>query len=123
MSLASTTSDRPLDFDWFKASRPAKAVFRSLGVIEILDISTSWAMLRRLVIDYNDPDKGLFVEAARNYDGVASSGERVLLHAILYAMDFAWLADELDNGRTWQRMDRVDGEWRQAVAACIAAHF
>jgi hypothetical protein len=46
---------------------------------------------------------------------------KVSLHAILYVTDFGWLADELDDGRTWRRMDNASGEHRQAVAACIAA--
>ncbi|HWE19801.1 MAG TPA: hypothetical protein VG758_21900 [Hyphomicrobiaceae bacterium] len=33
---------------------------------------------------------------------MASSGERVLLHAILYVTDFASLADELAEGKAWQ---------------------
>lgn len=117
---STATTDR-LDFAWFQQSRPARSVFRGMGLEEYLNQATSWPVLRGLIISYNEPDKGLFVEAARHYDGVCSSGERVLLHAILYVTDFAWLADELDGGRTWYRMDSVSGEWRKAVAACIAA--
>jgi len=73
------------------------------------------------IVEYNDCDEGRFVKAARRYDSVCSSGERVLLHAILYVTDFAWLADELDEGRTWRRMDNSSGEHRQAIVACIAA--
>jgi hypothetical protein len=62
-----------------------------------------------------------FVVPARQCDGVASSGERVLLHAILHVTDFTWLADELTEGQAWQRMDRVGGDWRRAVAACVGA--
>jgi hypothetical protein len=51
--------------------------------------------LRTLIVKFNDCDEGNFVKLVRNCDGVASSGERVLLHAICYACDFAWLADEL----------------------------
>jgi hypothetical protein len=39
----------------------------------------------------------------------------------LYVTDFAWLADELDGGRTWQFMSDVSGDYRLAVAARIAA--
>jgi hypothetical protein len=81
-------------------------------------------MLRSLIVDFNDNKKrGAFVESARLVDGVASSGERVLLHAILYVTDFAWLADELGAGCVWRHMNRTDGDWRRAVAACIGAEL
>jgi hypothetical protein len=108
-----------LTFADFKAGEPAKAMFRKLRLEKYLEAAVSWQSLRTLIVDYNDPDKGLFVESARRCDGVASSGERILLHAILYATDFAWLADGLAEGRVWVRMDRVSGKWRDAVAACI----
>lgn len=73
------------------------------------------------LVEYNGCDEGRFVKAARRYDSVCSSGEHVLLHAIPYVTDFAWLADELDKGRTWYHMDDASGEHRQAVAACVAA--
>jgi hypothetical protein len=83
--------------------------------------SSSWRALRRLIVDFNGADEGNFVELARQCDGVCSSGERVLLHAILYVTDFAWLADELGNGYVWRNMDRASGDYRLAVAACIGA--
>ena len=113
--------ERVTDFASFKSSQPARAMFRKLGLSDYLEAATSWRSLREIIVAFNDPDQGRFVDLARQCDGVASSGERVLLHAICYVTDFAWLADELTNGKAWQRMDRVGGEWRQAVAACIAA--
>ena len=110
-----------MDFETFKNSEPAKRAFRAMGVDDLLAASRSFGMLRRLVVDFNDCDEGRFVDAARKYAGTCSSGERVLLHAILYVTDFAWLADEFDKGHTWDRMSYVSGEHRQAVAACIAA--
>jgi hypothetical protein len=110
-----------LSFAAFKAGQPARAIFRAMGLSEYLEGANNWRSLRALIVDYNDCDKGLFVDSARRYDGVCSSGERVLLHAILYVTDFAWLADELTGGKAWQRMDRAGGEWRAAVAACIGA--
>jgi hypothetical protein len=108
-----------LTFAEFKAGEPAQAMFRKLRLEQYLDAATSWRSLRRLIVKYNDPDVGHFVEAARKCDGIASSGERVLLHAILYVTDFAWLADELTDGRAWFRMDSVSDEWRDAVVACV----
>ena len=59
-------------------------------------------MLRALIVGFNGADESNFVVLARQCDGVASSGERVLLHAILYVTDFASLADELAEGKAWQ---------------------
>jgi len=108
-------------FDDFKRGEPARSVFRAMGLLEYLEASESWRSLRELIVDFNGCDRGEFVEVARNYEGVCSSGERVLLHAILYATDFAWLADELGNGRVWQSFDRVSGDFKRAVAACVGA--
>lgn len=110
-----------MDFVAFKASQPAKAMFRKLGLTEYLEAASSWRALRGLIVDFNGCDEGRFVALARECDGVASSGERILLHAILYVTDFAWLADELTGAQAWQQMDRVGGDWRRAVAACVGA--
>ncbi len=108
-----------LTFADFKAGEPARALFRKLGLEQYLEVATSWRSLRRVIVDFNDLEVGRFVKLARGCDGLASSGERTLLHAILFVADFAWLADELAEGRAWFRMDNVSGEWRAAVAACI----
>lgn len=108
-----------MDFAAFKSSAPARAMFLKLGLPDYLEQAQSWRMLRALIVDFNGCDAGRFVNRVRRCDGVASSGERVLLHAICFAVDFAWLADELTAGEAWQRMDRAGGDWRRAVAACI----
>lgn len=110
-----------MTFAEFQAGAPARAIFMKLGLIEILEVADSWKLLRKLIVDYNGADEGRFVALVRNCDAVASSGERVMLHAICYAVDFAWLADELDTSDTWRRMDRAAGDWCRAVAACIEA--
>jgi hypothetical protein len=119
-----------MTFAEWQASRPAREMFRKLGLLDYLEEAASWRSLRRLIVDFNDNSDGKFpfVDLARRCDGVASSGERILLHAILYVTDFAWLADELgtDNGgksRVWQNMDRASGEHRRCVAACIGAEI
>jgi hypothetical protein len=113
-------------FAAFKAGQPAQTMFRKLGLEEYLEAANNWAALRALVVGFNDPDVGRFVKLVRQCDGVCSSGERVLLHAIATACDFAWLADELGKATKrqqgpWQRMDRAGGEHLRAVAACILA--
>lgn len=110
-----------MDFATFKAGQPAKAMFRKLGLSEYLESANSWRALRALIVDFNGCDEGNFVNLVRQCDGVASSGERILLHAICYATDFAWLADELGGGKVWQNMDRAAGDWGRSVAACIEA--
>jgi hypothetical protein len=111
-----------MDFKTFKASDPARSMFRKLGHLDYLEAAESWRMLRRLIVDLNDNhNRGCFVDAARHCDGVASSGERILLHAILHVTDFDWLADELSEGRTWRGMNNASGNYRDCVAACIAA--
>lgn len=110
-----------MTFAEFKASAPARDIFQKLGLTDYLEAATTWRMLRHLIVDFNDPDKGRFVKIAKRCDGIASSGERVLLHAVCYATDFAWLADKMTKGRAWQRMEYADSDYRKAVAACIAA--
>jgi hypothetical protein len=115
-------------FNEFKASSAARDMFRKMGLQDYLEEATSWRHLRALIVDFNDNSDGKypFVALARECDGVASSGEQILLHAILYVTDFAWLADELSGtdkrgGLTWRNMDRVSGEHRRCVVACIGA--
>lgn len=114
--------DNRLNFAAFKAGHPAQAMFRKLGLEAYLDAANNWRALRALVVGFNDPDVGRFVKLVRQCDGVCSSGERILLHAIATACDFAWLADELaGENRTWQQMGRASGDHLRAVAACILA--
>lgn len=109
-----------MDFKTFKASDPAREMFRKLGFLDYLEAADSWRMLRRLIVDLNDnQERGCFVEAARQC--ACSSGERILLHAILYVTDFSWLADEFAFGRAWQDMNCASGNYRDCVVACIAA--
>ena len=113
-----------MTFAEFKTSHPAQAMFRKLGLTEYLNAASSWRALRSMIVDFNDCDAGNFVKLVKRCDGVCSSGERILLHAICYACDFAWLADQLQTGKrvergVWQNMDRASGDFGRAVAACI----
>jgi hypothetical protein len=118
-----------MTFDKFKASEPARSMCRRLGIDQLLKAAESWSDFRALVVRHNDPDIGRVVDAGRRAYGTCSSGERILVKAILYVTDFAWLADELDadegdkRGRTWRRMDSASGEFRECVAACIGARI
>jgi hypothetical protein len=113
-----------MTFAEFKTGDPARSMFRKLGVLDLLEQTTSWRQLRATVVDFNGCDAGNFVKLVKRCDGVCSSGERILLHAIFYACDFAWLADQLQTGKrvqrgVWQNMDRDSGEFGRSVAACI----
>lgn len=109
-----------MTFAEFKAGEPARAMFRKLDLSEYLGAAQSWRHLRELIVDFNQCDQGNFVKVVKQCDGVCSSGERILLHAICYACDFAWLADRLQKkGSVWQNMDRASGDWGRSVAACI----
>lgn len=110
-----------MNFEEFKLCYPAQSIFRKLGLTEYLEAAQSWKQLRYMIVEFNNPDEGRFVKLAKQCDGVCSSGERVLLHAILYVTDFAWLADKLGGKTIWQDMDRASGEFQVAVAACIGA--
>lgn len=110
-------------FAEFKGNPAAREMFSGFGLQDYLDSAFSWSSLRTFIVEFNGCDQGRFVKLARNRAATCSSGERVLLHAILYATDFAWLADELDGGGTWRRFDRVSGDHRKAVASCIGAEF
>lgn len=110
-----------MNFREFKMSQPAISMFRKLGLLPYLAGAESWRSLRELIVHYNDCDKGLFVDAVRQCDGVCSSGERILLHAICYVTDFAWLADELGGDKVWRNMDRASGEFKRCIAACVGA--
>lgn len=116
-----------MNFEEFKSSQPGRAMFRKLGLSDYLESATCWRSLRAMIVDFNGCDEGNFVKLVRQCDGVCSSGERVLLHAIAAVCDFAWLADELGcrnfkkNGGPWQRMDRASGDWCRSVAACVEA--
>jgi len=121
METTTVTRLDPMSFEAFKSSAAARAMFIKLGLLKYLEVATSWRALRALIVDFNDPDEGNFVKLVRQCDGVCSSGERVLLHAIATVCDFAWLADKLARGEAWQRMNRASGAYLQAVAACILA--
>jgi hypothetical protein len=121
-----------MTFDEWKNARPVRDMFRKLDLTDYLEPAQSWRSLRLLIVEFNDGNNGNFVEFVRDCNGAASSGERILLHAICYVCDFAWLADELSGtanvdgkpfGAAWRNMDRANGEHRRCVAACIGAEW
>lgn len=103
-------------FNDFKRG-PGREICQRLGLR--IDACLSWSDFTLAAIHFNNPT-GALVDRARELDGVASSGERVLLHAVLHAADFDCLADALADGQAWKRMGLVSGPHRDAVLACIA---
>lgn len=86
-----------------------------------LDISPcgTWNEYTGAMIEYNNRPFGRMVEAAMRLNGVASSGERAVLHAVLAAGNFSAQADELSGGNTWDRMDGLGDKARESIAAAI----
>lgn len=93
---------------------PGGEVCRRIG----LDISSleGWRDYVAAVAALAGRDNGL-VAAVRS--ACLSSGERAVLAAALHAADYSSLADEVDEGRTWRRLDNTHGDYAVAVAACI----
>ena len=106
-----------VDFLSFRTG-PAAALCRQLGID--LGACTGWDDFTATLVAHNNATDGGVVTAARGIDGVASAGERALLHAILHAGDFDWLADELAAGKAWYRLSSLSGAHALAAAACLA---
>lgn len=111
-----------IDFSAFR-SGPGGAMARNLGIP--IDECSTWWMFTEAAVAANDafgPGAGRVVAAARKLMGKAASGELAVLQAVLYAADFAWLADEFgaEIGGTWRKMESTGGEHLLAVAACVA---
>ena len=109
-------TNRMLTFGAF-LSGPGGRVLRRLGVTTAGIVT--WRELTECAVQHNRETNGGFAKAARELAGAASSGEMVLLQALLHATDFSRLADEIAEGRAWRMMDHVSGEY-QTAAACIA---
>ena len=94
MSTEAISNPDVLSFTSFQANPAARQMFEKLGLRHHLQSADNWRSLRHAIVDFNDCDAGHFVALVRQCDGVCSSGERPLLHAIAAVCDFAWLADE-----------------------------
>ena len=86
-----------------------------------LDISAcqSWRGYTHAMVRFNDMSDGSLVAAAKRLHGVISSSERAVLHAALAAGDFAAQADEMSEGSTWVRLDKLGDTARESVAAAV----
>jgi hypothetical protein len=97
------------------AQGPGGKIARRLGVP--CDKSTTWAEYTDLVQRYAR-DSGRFARL-RAEAGALSPGETAVACALLHATDLSYVADEVDGGRAWRRLDNVHGVHRSAVVAAI----
>lgn len=92
--------------------------------LDITDIQ-DWGTFRAVMLDHRQDLGGAaaFVARVQRRYGTGSTGERALLLAVLFAIDYRWLADELarESGRSFlEDMENTSGEWARAAAACLA---
>lgn len=107
-----------MDFIEFQAARPTQAIFQKLGLMKVLETCSDWDQLRAELLGTGDSD---FAQKVRAFYPGASSGEKVLVCAIAAACDYAGLADELQQGRTWRHMSNLDRSFRKVVFGCLEA--
>lgn len=100
---------------------PGGKIARQLGLpADLLASCASWDELTSLAVSHNDHTDGGLWHAGERLDGVLSTGERAVLHALLAALDFSRLADQLaGEPGTWRLLDFTHGTHAEAVAACI----
>ncbi|MCW2283155.1 hypothetical protein M2323_000925 [Rhodoblastus acidophilus] len=108
-----------MQFKKFKQNVGVKSVISAIGLGAKLEAATSYGDFRHKSTDFNGGDWEVFVKRIDEYSSYCSSGEGVLLGALLYRLGYSNLADKVDNGLTWRNMSSVSGEFREAVVACI----
>lgn len=109
-----------MGFQDFKSNKAVQDIFDRLRARSLLEQANDWMDLRLLTVKFNRDNQGVFADRARNFAGIASTGELALLSAILFATDFVSIADELSGARTWDRLLSVDQTHRNAIAECIS---
>ena len=110
-----------MDFSDFKSNIAVTRVLVALDFGDELEAARSYNELKWRIDAVCREDDG-WAEFKRRVDkfaGVCSSGEGVVLAAVLHFLGHDDLADQLDEGRTWRRMYKVSGPHLAAVGACI----
>jgi hypothetical protein len=108
-----------LTFQTFAAG-PGGEMSRLLGLR--LDGITDWSGYTATTSTVTRGRGAPLAAAARKLYESASTGERAVLLACLWAVDYAWLADELmskDGRGIWRALDGSDDAHRQAIAAAL----
>ncbi|MGY8710526.1 hypothetical protein RAD16_32725 [Bradyrhizobium sp. 18BD] len=114
-----------LSYDKFNKIPIVRSVMAAIGITDSLTESESYKDLRREVIETNRISNGGVVRAARDYAGVCSSGERLVLVGLMILLDFAAQADEIAKARTGSAGSMTflfgggDDDTRAALGACI----
>ena len=122
----------------FATSEPGRWVARAMFRLDpdSFDSDEIWSTYTMTAHDARDSfpgdDEGSYnwVQHIRRRFGVWSSGEKALALAVLHAIDYDWLADELatfwsdraqqHESRAISILSRASGDFAEAVGACFA---
>lgn len=97
------------------AEGPGGEIAHRLGVP--CDKAATWAEYTARFQRYAGDSKS-FARLRSEIEGL-SRGEVAIACAMLHAVDYSWLADEVEGGQAWRRLDSVSGAHRSAVVAAI----
>lgn len=112
----------------FRDFRDNPSAIRMVNALLGLDMSElkTWSHFTQAALYARPIDMGgdyqPFIDRIENRAGTASTGELALLMAILFAMDYRWLAEKIaeESGRSFLRlMEYTSGDHSRAAAACI----
>jgi len=101
-------------FEYFKNGLGGKICKRKLS-IDLTDIE-SWEHLMNFVLDNRDD----VLPRMKSAHATSSSGERPIIEAILWTCDFASIADELSDGKTYYHMGSMSGEYKKTYLTILA---
>lgn len=111
-------------FSDFRNNLAAAALVQSLVGLDMSDLRT-WDQFTQAALaarPARDGDYQPFIDRVEHRAGTASTGELALLMAVLFAMDYRWLAEKIaeECGRSFMRlMEYTTGDHAQAASACI----
>lgn len=109
-----------MSFEVFKNSTPAQEMVRDLIGLDMQPL-TGWRDYTRAVA--HAERNQAFVAKARELGTTTSTGEYAVLLAVLFSMDYLWLADEIEAERKTSFLSAASkalGEHAGAVAAALA---
>ena len=108
----------------FRDSRPAADMVKALLGLDMTTLRT-WSQFTEAALRARPMANGdykPFIDRVERRAGTASTGELALLMAVLFAMDYRWLAERIaeEVGRSFMRlMEYTSGDHALAAAACI----
>lgn len=111
-------------FSDFRNNLAATALVQSLVGLDMSKLRT-WDQFTRAALEARPARNGdyqPFIDRVERRAGTASTGELALLMAVLFAMDYRWLAERIaeECGRSFMRlMEYTTGDHAQAASACI----